>query len=298
VYVDEAHPEDEVYLETGCPKYAMIELIKEGWSIFMADGKKVKAVRDRDFPGEEKTDELDACCIQILFHENPEVFKEFTRPEQFVFMRDQTMAKYEAVTKELVGQKNRRHAFIKEFGNGDIYDVSITQMEVEKKSLLKVVKPLVKTELGLVDHIKGVGPALVARILAMAHPNKFKSKSAYLKYLGFIDRSKLDEKERHKYHRGAKSVYFLMAESTMKQRDPEYRKIYDDVKAKQLALTCASCWLTKAGKKCRKRKADNQPVCKIRIHTVALNRVSTALAKYFYVTLKDVETKDVRDFFD
>jgi hypothetical protein len=283
VSVYEEYPENEVYLETGCPKFAMVKYLDEGKKVFICPGKVTNDLRKE--LGWAKSDETDAKVIQELFHRDPSVFVEFTLPQQAELRKNLAMSEYETVTKDLTALKNRHSAIVKEFGPNPTYEEIIKQLGKYKFGLIKKVQPLIVEELKQVDHIKGVGPTLTARVLAMAHPNKFPNKSAYLKYCGYTEASR----KSNKFHRGVKSVYFLIAEQTLKATDPVYRPIYDKAKEREQQKTCADCWLTKNGHKCKKRKSDDQPTCPIRAHTVALNRVATALAREFWMKLHNIK---------
>lgn len=291
VFETEECPENEIYLETGCPKHALVQLINKGSKIFICDGKLTNKLRKE--LGWEKTDENDAKLVQELFHRDPSVFIQFTKPDEIELRMTVAMARYEQVNKDLVSLKNRRKAMLREFGDIPVYEKTISLFEEEKHTLLKEVQPFITQELSKIEHIRGVGQTLVARLLAVAHPNKFKGKSSYLQYCGYTASSR----ENNKYNRTAKSILYLMAQQTLMQKDPNYRILYDKVKSEQLEKTCADCWLTKGEHKCRKRKSLNQQTCPIRAHTVALNRVATALAKEFWSTLHNVSTIHAGDYF-
>ncbi len=289
-YVDVEWPEDELYMERGCPKYDLYQRLDSGCRIFQIDGKIIKKLRkDLD---REKTDEGDAELVKLAFERDPEDFVEFTMPEQTEFRYAFIMSRYEQTTSELAAFKNRRLAFIKEFGPLESFDSIIKLLEKDKKEMLKQVAPLIAVEYAKVKHIRGLGPALLARLLAVAHPKKFKSKSAYLLYCGYTKMSR----DTHKYHRKAKSILYPIATQTLMQKDEHYRQIYDDAKEASSKNNCATCWLTVGKHKCKKRKEENQPTCKIRNHTVALNRVSTKLAEYLYKNLKNIKTQTLEDF--
>jgi len=292
IYFDETYPENEIYLESGCPKYAMTQLIDQGFRLFICQG--VDTAKLRKELEWEKSDEKDTELIRELFRRAPEKFVEFEKPQQLVFKRNLIMSEYEAITKELVGIKNRKSAIVKEFGPNLTYEESIKLFEQAKQKLLKQVTPLIQEEMSKIAHIKGVGVAMVARILAVAHPNKFTSKSAYLTYCGYTK----DTRDSNKYNRLIKSLYYLAASFTMMHKDPVYRKMYDDVKTEQLRKTCATCWLTIKNHKCKKRKSIDQQICPIRAHTVALNRVSTQIAIEFYKKLHDVNINIAEELFN
>lgn len=291
VVVEENDPEDEIYLEAGCPKFALMQLIDQGHKVFTCDTKLTNKLRKE--LGWKKTDENDAKLVQELFHRNPFMFEEFTKPDQLEMRMIIAMAKYEQVNKDLVSLKNRRKAMLREYGDIPVYEKMISLFEEEKQSLLKEVRPYIREELSRVKHIKGVGSTLTARLLAVAHPNRFSTKSKYLLYCGY----KAICWETNKYNRTAKSMLYLMAEQTLRKSDPFYRSLYDKIKADQLSKTCVDCWLTKKGLECKNRKLMDQQTCPSRAHNVALNRVATKIATEFWKTLHDVSTIHVGEYF-
>jgi hypothetical protein len=287
ISIDEEYPENEVYLEAGCPKYGLMQLIEQGSRIFVCDGKDTNKLRKE--MGLGGSDEDSAKVIRELFYKEPSSFIEFTRPQQAVFAREFIMSKYGKFTKILAGIRNRAHSMGREFGPGTTYDEVIKILGGTKRELLEQVKPFLMEELSLVNDIKGINMALIAQTLTM-HPNKFKTKSGYLKYLGFYDRRRFPEQYK-KRNRTLKSVYWFMATEVMKHRDPVFRPIYDKFKDATSQKTCSSCW----NKKCGKRKEDGL-VCKGQAHRVALNRVATKLAEHFWEKLHNVRSPEDTEF--
>ena len=199
------------------------------------------------------------------------------------------MSQYEVITRDSVSLKNRRHAIEREFGETSTYDEIIKILENRKNECLKKIQPSMKIELGKVEDIKGVGIALLARVLATAPPYNFSTKGKYIKYLGFWGGAR----ESKKWNRQAKSVFYLIAESTMKHRDPTYRPLYDEIKGKM--LNGKSCGDGCFRKTCKKRKSLDQKVCVGRAHEVALNKVATRLAKDIWVRLHDTRPTGLPD---
>lgn len=196
------------------------------------------------------------------------------------------MRKYERVNKDLVSLKNRQKAMLREYGDIPVYEKTISLFEEEKKSLLRQVLPFIQEEYSLVKYIKGVGPTLIARLLAVAHPNRFSTKTKYLLYCGYKDTCR----KTHKYNRTAKSILYLMAEATMMHRDPVFRDIYDAARAWAMKKTCASCWVPKRGLVCYRSENMEQKVCKSRSYGVALNRTATQIAKTIWERLHNISS--------
>lgn len=72
VVVEEDYPKDEIYIETGCPKYALTQLVQSGSRVFMCSGRVVSNLRKE--LGWKKSDENDAKLIQELYHRDPSIF--------------------------------------------------------------------------------------------------------------------------------------------------------------------------------------------------------------------------------
>ena len=167
------------------------------------------------------------------------------------------------------------------------YDIAIGTLHAREKTLLKRLETIAKGvplfEAGgestdpvksiVPVHppaIKGLGQRLWLGILVTANPTSFKCLSAYLRYCGLTS----EVMATHKYNRHAKMLYHMLAEEVMKQRDPQFRPIYD---------------------KCKEdAKAKYPDYTKGHVHNAALNRTATFLAKYIYKSVRGESKRQLK----
>lgn len=270
VFEDNGDEGNEVYIESGAPKYVLYDLIKEGKEIFVVPGQEVKELRDE--LGWEKTDENDALVIKELFNRTPDVFVQFSKPKHTEIVLSFLMGKYSQITKDIAGMKNRRKAIKREFGKIGVYDETIKLLEKEKAKLLKQSLPLLTIEINRIKHIKGVGPALTVGLLSVAHPRNFPTKSRYLAYCGY----KGHTKETHKFNRQAKSRAYLMAKETIMHKDPEYYPFYKKIKGDL-----------------KERFPEYPPY---RINNMAINRIATFILKEIWEKTHNVRLHTLEEF--
>jgi len=134
------------------------------------------------------------------------------------------------------------------------YDIGIDALKAAERSCLKKIVELVPP-IPQSLKIKGLGPRIWAGIFITANPANFSTLSSYLRYCGLVNLDQLD----HKWNRHAKMLYHMLAEEVIKQRDEQFRPVYD---------------------KCKTDIAERYPeYTKAHIHNAALNRTATFLAK-------------------
>lgn len=293
VVLKEDSPENLAYIETGCPKRVLLDKLDElgeNFKVYIIDGKETKRLRKER--GLDKTDENDAELVKELANTNPELFIELKERNYLEIKAQFITSKYVKLTRIIAGIKNRRKAYEKEYGESEEFKEVIKPLEKEKRRLLKSVTPLFDVEAIALKNlfVTGIGPAITSEICALAHPNKFKSINSYLKYLGFIDRSSLPQKERWKYNRDAKSVYYQLASGQIMHKGA-YEPLYRELKEKEILrnLTCGDCSLTKLGVGCKKRKDLSAPRCKGSIDRSAKNKLSTHIARDVYKILHHIK---------
>lgn len=248
----------EVFLEEGAPKNSILyRLLEKGCKIYLVPGVEVKKFRDE--LGVEKSDENDPVIIAKLWLSKPKLFRPFTKPEKEEVRFNYLMRKYLRVTKDLARMKNRAKAYEREFGSSEAYKEIIKILEKEKQKVLKEVKPLIAKELEIAKDMKGVDIALMARLLASAHPKNFPTLSRYLLYCGYKEWSK---KHTKRYNREAHTVAWLMASNLIMKKDskfyPLYLKIKEDLRQKYPDYTNG------------------------KIHGMAMNRLATFVLKHIY----------------
>lgn len=285
-----SHP-PAVVLEAGCPMSLIYRLILAGATVALIDNKATENYRKEH--GVEKTDENDARIIYELA-KNGAKLTPITLDHKLLQMHD-VYHQYCRYQKARVALQNMRKAHLRHYGSGagestlpiqsvleshlvpDLlpYDTAIDTLRAREKSLLKrletIAKGLPLFEAGGESNasvkssnslhspaIKGLGQRLWLGIIVTANPSNFKCLSAYLRFCGLTS----DVMATHKYNRHAKMLYHMLAEEVMKQRDPQFRPIYD---------------------KCKADIAEKHPdYTKGHCHNGALNRTATFLAKHIY----------------
>lgn len=262
-------PETEVYIESGCPKKALYDVIENGCHVFISQSKETERLRSK--LKLKKTDENDVKVLQLLYKKNPLLFVKLQKPEVSEIKLKYLMGKYEVLTKIIIGFKNRTRFAEKEFGTFNFLKPQIKVLEKEKFNLIKIVKPLITKEESLIS-IKGIGTTLIARLLGQKHPKHFLTLSRWLAYCGYkghvLKRNQKGKGKRPNYT--IKAILYLMAESTMKHRTPIYRELYD---------------------KCKKKyQKKNLDWTKGHVHGKALNVVATFIAKEFWQKFHEVNT--------
>lgn len=280
-----------VILEAGCPMTLIYRLILAGASVSLIDNKATENYRKEH--SIEKTDENDARIIYELA-KNGAKLTPIALDDKLLQMHD-IYHQYCRYQKARVSLQNMQKAHLRHYGLGtrestgflqsrlrdnlvpDLlpYDIAIDTLHAREKSLLKRLEVIAKgvpmfeeggesnaqVQSKSILHpptIKGLGQRLWLGIIVTANPTNFKCLSAYLRFCGLTS----DVMATHKYNRHAKMLYHLLAEEVMKQRDPQFRPIYD---------------------KCKADIAEKHPdYTKGHCHNGALNRTATFLAKHIY----------------
>lgn len=164
------------------------------------------------------------------------------------------MRQYDKLTKLLVMTKNWSSAFRKEFG--DVLLVDLSQIESERRKIMKVIGGLITDELKKVSHIKGFGVRCLAGILAYANPQDFHCMTAFLYYCGFRGG------KYHRYNRRVKASVWISVRSLIMAKDERYYSLYLKIK---------------------KRLVGEHPdFSKGKLDRMARNRVATLLLKEIY----------------
>jgi len=180
------------------------------------------------------------------------------------------MRRYNALIKIGTGLKNRASSWEKDFGEFELplYEEFLKSIEGEKKVLMKEAKLVMGKEyFELQNKWKGIGPVIVAQLLAFAHPRRFPSLRKFLYYCG---RKKI-AKDNKNYSRIASTTAFQAAEGLIRGRNEEYRELYDKIKEK----------ITGEHKE---ELEEKNPGIKAKINGKTLNRLSTLWLKDFYKT--------------
>lgn len=149
-------------------------------------------------------------------------------------------------------------------------ELALDQLAPKHDGLLREIDFIAPKMPAKLAKLKGFGPRIWAGIICVADPRQFNSVNGYLKFCGFIDRERLN----NRFNRDAKLVYWLLTDQIIKQRTEPYRSKYDEVKQMQSELHPE--WLERSGWKEGKGRIDN----------IARNRVATVLAKEVYRLVK------------
>ena len=268
-----------IVLEQGCPLSLIYSFTKEGHTVGLIDNHATEAYR-QEF-NIEKTDENDAKIIYKLVDDGAKL--------QTIDASDKMMETHSLYHQYCRYQKARvsmtlmKKAHERSYGNGESnlfvesransqpnpydlspYDIAIESLQSREKSLLKQMeggesKTIIESKYGFnPPSIRGLGKRIWLGLMVTANPSSFKNLSGYLRYCGLTS----DVIESHRYNRHAKMLYHMLAEEIMKQKDPEFRPIYDKCKAD----------ITEA----------HSDYTKLHIHNAALNRTATFLAKRIF----------------
>lgn len=274
-----AKSQPSLVLEQGCPLSLIYSFAKEGHTVGLIDNHATEAYRQKF--NIEKTDENDAKIIYKLANDGTKL--------QTIDASDKMMETHSLYHQYCRYQKARvamtlmKKAHERSYGNGESimniesinhaqpnpydlspYDIAIESLQSREKSLLKQMeggesKVAIESNANFnPPSIRGLGKRIWLGLMVTANPASFKNLSAYLRYCGLTS----DVIESHRYNRHAKMLYHMLAGGILKQKDPEFRPIYDKCKAD----------ITEA----------HSDYTKLHIHNAALNRTATFLAKRIF----------------
>jgi len=283
-----------IVIEQGCPLALIYGFVKSGHTVGLIDNHATEAYR-KEF-NIEKTDENDAKIIYKLANDGAKL--------QTIDVSDKMMETHSLYHQYCCYQKARvamtlmKKAHERSYGDGkstdtiksteksqpnpyDLspYDTAIESLQSREKSLLKQLdksgkEPIMEggeSKRGIQSiivlnppSIKGLGKRIWIGLMVTANPVSFRNLSGYLRYCGLTS----DVVESHKYNRHAKMLYHLLSEEILKQKDPEFRPIYDKCKAD----------ITE----------KHSDYTKLHIHNAALNRTATFLAKRIFKHCKSI----------
>lgn len=269
-----------IILEQGCPTSLIYDLLRTGSQVYLISNRATQDYRVAQ--GIEKTDENDAKIIWELAN-NGAKLKPINLDDRLIQLHS-LYHQYCRYQKARVALQNMKKGYLRHFGDSEstdalksiyqiqpsrnAFDIAINTLKTEERSLLAKLSPLVaggesiaplQSKLNMQPPaIKGLGKRIWAGLVVTANPVYFKYPPAYLRFCGLTE----DVIKGHKYNRHARMLYHMLAEETMKKRDPTFRPLYDKYKA-DIA----------------ERHPDYN---KMHIHNAALNRVATMLAKAIF----------------
>jgi len=265
-----------IVLEQGCPLSLIYDLTRTGCQVKLIDNRATENYRKEH--GVEKTDENDARIIYELSNNGSGL--KLAVPDSQSIRAHSLYHQYRHIQKARIALQNMKKSCLRHYGLGetkikdksviplqpspDVYDAAIAEFRNREKTLMGG-----ETNEGILSifisqpPIKGLGKRIWWGIVVTANPQNFKCLSAYLRFCGLTD----DVAKSHKYNRHARMLYRMLAESTLKARNAEYRAIYD---------------------KCKADIVERHPnYAKGHIHNAALNRTATFLAKEMFNYCKE-----------
>lgn len=236
---------DSLYLEEGGADSLKLCAFRQGCSVFTIPGKDVKDYRDE--LSIEKSDKADAVIIGELAKLRPDGWYQF-REEDTLTSEIAVLFKERLETeKTMVRAKNqyialeKRTQFMKiDKGVLDRKKKVIKALDelftVQTRGLEKRIKPHPLT--AELIKIKGVSTVVIAGLIAgIKRIGRFESKGSLRHYAGMIPR---DTKENypdpkklakaHRYVRPLKRALYFFMDAVIKQRTPEWRELYDEMK--------------------------------------------------------------------
>ncbi len=244
-----------IILEQGCPLSLIYNILKADVYVKQISNRATEDYRQEH--GIDKSDENDARIIYELAQQKVKLTPR-TLSDSLLQLHD-LYHQYCRYQKARVAMMNMKKAHSRQYGESDMqpYDSGIDTLKAKEKGLLKELERLVPP-LPQNLSIKGLGKRLWAGLFVTADPSNFKCLSAYLRFCGLVNLDSLN----NKYNRHARMLYHMLAEGVLRKSDPEFRPLYDRLKAD----------ITKR----------NTDYTKLHIHNAALNRTATFLAKAIY----------------
>jgi hypothetical protein len=191
-----SRPEFNFVLESGAPKASFLYPLTEIGNVYTIQGKSIKDYRVAKKV--KKTDTNDVFLIREYYQLHPGEFRREEKEDLSLFIE---FTKYRYITKELVRIENVLKAYKQEFGSEDPLFLSwrnelATRKEEMTKEILKKFPFLKKdTKEFKKKGLKGLGPILLGQYLAFAHPKRFPTLTAWLRYLGLRAEKKYKKPE-------------------------------------------------------------------------------------------------------
>ena len=317
-FVDMFGKNDEIFLESGFSARLMYSVLDKGARVFRGQSQTIKSLREELGYPTKTSDIEDAHLIRATYGKYPELFIEVEKPSNEDRALRRLFTQYRQVTRDVARFKNIIQAHEWEFGVEEGYAGAIISLEQTKKDLLKLMKPYIKDDLKKfkMDNpdIKGVGVALIAQLLAIAHPKNFPSWSCYRAYVGYTARTfyKTFEngkgKGRGQFCRDAHAAVVLMAQGLIRAagislkseglkkeevegKAPrwEYEQIKEYIETVESPIpVIVMAW--NRYYKIKERFHNENPIWSNGMcHGKAQNRLGTEILKQIYHSLKEAE---------
>lgn len=224
---------------------------RAGHKVFNIPGKALYDYREKR--GEEKDDILDAVLLYDLWKESTDrgmsveteislsflPFYPFAEEDADIMEVKVLFRVHEDEKKSMVQEKNKRTALRKTFElvdvSGDVLEKTLSrknQVIEEKEAILVGLKKELEVKVGKfpiweewLSSLKGVGATITAGLIGEIGSKKFESENSLKHYAGMIPRG-----ESKKFNRYLKVTLYQFTEGIIKQRTPEWRELYDNMK--------------------------------------------------------------------
>ena len=253
----------EIFCETGLPRDSFQRPILEaGAKLRLVSASKIKEKRRETIL--TKTDENDTVLIRLFVNNGGYVLLNIDSVQDLegVYWKG-LLKRYEHINKDITKLKNLNQSFGLEYGNNIEKDAIITIYEKEKTKILKKFGKRYKPEIELFNDIKGVSTYSISSVMINSNPNKFNSVSAFLRYVGFSEKTKYTQSGKRRLNKKRTPFYFMVLGAIKKSDDYlKYRKLYEKIK-----------------EDLRIKFPDEPPFI---IENRTKNRLATILAKEFY----------------
>ena len=258
----------EIFCETGLPRDSFQRPILEaGAKLRLVSASKIKEKRRETIL--TKTDENDTVLIRLFVNNGGYVLLNIDSVQDLegVYWKG-LLKRYEHINKDITKLKNLNQSFGLEYGNNIEKDAIITIYEKEKTKILKKFGKRYKPEIELFNDIKGVSTYSISSVMINSNPNKFNSVSAFLRYVGFSEKTKYTQSGKRRLNKKRTPFYFMVLGAIKKSDDYlKYRKLYEKIK-----------------EDLRIRFPDEPPFI---IENRTKNRLATILAKEFYHRIRN-----------
>jgi len=281
-FVNMFEENDEVYLESGFSSRIIYSLLDRGIKVYRANSASINDFRTDLGFGDKGSDLDDAHLIQAAYEAKPDLFIEMEKPDESDRELRKLYTMYRQITRDITRFKNIISSHNWEYGTEKGYNGAVEVLEVTKKDILKQMIPYIKEDLSSFKEetgIKGIGPALMAQLLAVAHPKNFSSLSKYLAYVGCKASTFYKTFEngkgsgRGRFNRDASQTGYLMVSGVMRAKDPITEEWYYVIK-----------------EKFQKEHPDwSNGIC----HGKASNRLRTQIMKRIYKSLSNNDYQEI-----
>ena len=221
----------EVFCETGIPRDSFQRPILEtGAKLRLVSANKIKEKRRETVL--TKTDENDAVLIRLFLNDGGHILLRIDSIEDIedVYWKG-LLKRYEHIIKDITKLKNLNQSFGLEYGASIEKDAIIIIYEKEKQKIIKKFEKRFKPEIELFKDINGVSTYTISAAMINANPNKFKSVSAFLRYIGFSEKTKYGRTGKRRPNKKRTPFYFMVnGVIRRKHGDLAYIDLYEKIK--------------------------------------------------------------------